>query len=360
MNFSDTGLSQKKRSEETQCENDKTSFLETMFGILKRAALKGLQSVIRLVLNFLTFIALAIWNNKIVKFIVRFFTVHVFRSLKGAAIKIATSPFVNPFANPLINILIKPVWFLILRPIFRRIIRPVCAPIMRILHKILFRPLSRKAMRMVNQNKVMRKIKPLRAGIYHANRHYIRPAKTTNKISEGNASRNLALSVVFVIFGVSLSACGFQPVYSTGGSQAGQGATSLAAAQEQIRINVIPDREGQYLRNVLIDRLNRGGYPSDPRYVLSIDEINESLRNLDVTIDSDTTRGQFKAQTTMKIMDLKGSRPVASRQLHAITSYNILDSEFANSVSEQTARENALNDLASQIVLQVNLYLRRR
>jgi LPS-assembly lipoprotein len=165
------------------------------------------------------------------------------------------------------------------------------------------------------------------------------------------------MKAIAVLALLSLTACGFEPVYGTKSVKGTQG--SLAETQEQIRINVIPNREGQFLRNVLIDRLNRGGYPSNPRYSLSVEEIDQSLRDLDITIDSDTTRGQLRLQTTMTLTDLQTGATAISRQLHAITSYNILDSEFANNVSEQNACENALNDLAAQIVLQINLYLRR-
>lgn len=47
------------------------------------------------------------------------------------------------------------------------------------------------------------------------------------------------------------------------------------------------------------------------------------------------------------------------RNLVSIGSYNILGSEFANRVTEQNTKDNALNDLARQIELQVGLYLKK-
>src|SRR5690606_16052602 len=48
-----------------------------------------------------------------------------------------------------------------------------------------------------------------------------------------------------------LAACGFSPVYGT----LGQGQSAAAEAYlSQVSIDNIPDREGQYLRNALIDR----------------------------------------------------------------------------------------------------------
>src|SRR3990170_4951749 len=63
-----------------------------------------------------------------------------------------------------------------------------------------------------------------------------------------------------------VSACGFRPLYG-GGEGAGAVRTELAA----IRIRPIADRTGQLLYNELRDRLNPGGQPADPRYVLTVE-----------------------------------------------------------------------------------------
>ena len=50
---------------------------------------------------------------------------------------------------------------------------------------------------------------------------------------------------------------------------------------------------------------------------------------------------------------------VLTRQLNAVSSYNVLPSEFSTRASEQNAREAILNDLARQIEQHVTLYLNR-
>lgn len=153
-----------------------------------------------------------------------------------------------------------------------------------------------------------------------------------------------------------LAACGFSPVYGT----LGQGQSAAAEAYlSQVSIDNIPDREGQYLRNALIDRFYRASRPADPLYRLTVRPIQETRTELDITETSDTTRAQLRLTTTMTLRDLRSGEAVLSRNLHTIVSYNILASEFSTRVSEQNARDNALDDLARQIEAQLGLYFNR-
>lgn len=153
-----------------------------------------------------------------------------------------------------------------------------------------------------------------------------------------------------------LAACGFAPVYgSKGGGENGAAAAQLA----QVDIANIPDREGQYLRNALIDRFYRSGRPSSPAYMLQVQNLREVLTDLDITKSSDATRGQLKLTATMTLRDAATREVLLTRNLHAVTSYNILASEFSTRVTEENARQNALDDLARQIELQLGLYFNR-
>ena len=155
-----------------------------------------------------------------------------------------------------------------------------------------------------------------------------------------------------------LTSCGFAPVYGDLGSKTEQSAVETTLAQ--IAIDNIPDREGQYLRNALIDRFYRHARPATAPYALSVAKIRERLIDLDITKSSDTTRGQLRLDTEIALTDRKTGKTLLTRKLRAVTSYNILGSEFTNRVSEQNARENALDDLARQIELQVSLYFKKQ
>ncbi len=155
-----------------------------------------------------------------------------------------------------------------------------------------------------------------------------------------------------------LSACGFEPIYGTH-LQSNAGQESIEAQLAQVTIGGIPDRTGQFLHNVLIDKFYRDGRPQNPRYTLQIETINENIVDLDITKSSDATRAQLHLKTSMRLIDEGTGETVLTRSLRSIASYNVLTSEFATRVSAQNTRENALNDLARQIELQISLYLRR-
>lgn len=161
------------------------------------------------------------------------------------------------------------------------------------------------------------------------------------------------LSLLLVLL---VSACGFSPVYGTLGHDKAFGTESLLAL---VAIDNIPDRDGQFLRNELIDRFYRDGRPSNPQYRLKVEGLTETRQDLDITESSNATRGQLKMEANVILSDTKTGEKLMTRHLHAVSSYNILGSEFTNRVSEQSTRDNVLVSLAQRIETQITLYLRR-
>jgi LPS-assembly lipoprotein len=161
--------------------------------------------------------------------------------------------------------------------------------------------------------------------------------------------------VLLVLFCCAVSACGFTPLYAEKSAAPDEAAGSGLA---QIYIDNIPDRDGQYLRNALIDRFYRNGKPQDPRYVLHVSDLDETLTDLDITKSSSATRGQLRLDAYVTLVDHRGGATVMKRKVLSITSYNILQSQFTTRVSEQAARQSALDDLAGQIERQVALFVK--
>ena len=160
------------------------------------------------------------------------------------------------------------------------------------------------------------------------------------------------------------TACGFQPMYGSH-SPSGADAAATESGREAetgfsaIKIAVIPDRNGQVLRNDLIDRLNPRGEPSAPKYRLSVDGLNVQMRELDLTKNSEATRAQVVATAQLELKDAQNGTVLLSRQVKSISSYNILPSEFATNVTEANATQNSILDLSRQIELQLSLYFNR-
>lgn len=168
------------------------------------------------------------------------------------------------------------------------------------------------------------------------------------------------LILTALLLPLSLSSCGFQPMYGDY-SPAAQAVNDGTAAQANARfadvyIDNIPDRSGQFLRNALIDRLYRSGRPANPLYTLKFRPLNEMIRELDVTEDAETTRSQLRLKTEMSLVDNATNKSVMSRELYASFSFNELGSRFATRVTEEDARAAALNDIARQVELNLMLY----
>ncbi len=137
-------------------------------------------------------------------------------------------------------------------------------------------------------------------------------------------------------------------------AQSGMVADELA----RVAIRIIPNESGQTLRNHLIDRFYREGYPVNPAYTLKVDPLSESRHNLDITKASESTRAQLRLGSHMTLTDQNGN-VVLERDIFAIASFNVLESEFATRVTEQKARDSAIADLARQIERNITLYLNR-
>jgi LPS-assembly lipoprotein len=164
----------------------------------------------------------------------------------------------------------------------------------------------------------------------------------------------MRFSILISAAALSLSGCGFQPMYGNYSATATQNTTPSSLSQ--VAIDIIPDREGQLLRNNLIDRLYKNGYPTTPIATLQIKKLDEVKTELDLTKSSEATRAQLRLTTVMQLIDATTGKIVINKTVKTVTSYNILESEFATRVTEDSARQNAINDLARQIELNLSLY----
>lgn len=161
-------------------------------------------------------------------------------------------------------------------------------------------------------------------------------------------------SLVVISLCMLLAACGFKPIYGGGGDE-----SYAAFSMADIAIDNIPDREGQRLRNLLMDRLYQAGRPDNARYHLMVAPITETQTDLGIQKDATATRAQLKLHTKMKLLDKESNLVVLRRNVRAISSYNILESQFTTLVTEEATRDQLLEQLADKITQQLGLYFNR-
>lgn len=153
-----------------------------------------------------------------------------------------------------------------------------------------------------------------------------------------------------------LAACGFRPAYGNHGAQA---AIATQAHAGGVEIAVIPDREGQYLRNLLMDRLYLDGRPAAAPFLLTVSPLRTELTNLGIRKDATATRGMLQVSAKMTLAHRETNAVVLERDVRAVGGYNQLDNRFATLVSRESLTENMLKELSDTIVTELALYFNR-
>lgn len=151
----------------------------------------------------------------------------------------------------------------------------------------------------------------------------------------------------------ALGACGFQPLYGRGGG------TISAAELDTVQLPVIPEREGQLLRNYLQESFNPDGRRRETRYQLDI-KLNRTSQNLGVRRDGTATRVNMVLEASLVLHDASGKEVLFQGRAVSVASYNILDERFATVAAEQDAVRRAARALALNIANRIAVYLSSR
>ncbi|WP_419903190.1 LPS assembly lipoprotein LptE [Kiloniella sp.] len=159
----------------------------------------------------------------------------------------------------------------------------------------------------------------------------------------------VSLSLVFAF--ITLSACGFQPIYQKN-SESGYSSNQYL---QTIRIDALPDRPGQILHNMLRDRMNPLGQPRQPLYNLK-NRITETTKDLAVRLDNTTSRTNLTILSEYQLVRLSDQKVVFSGKSRSTNSFDELDDPYTNLVAEDTARKRVLRQVADDISLQIGAY----
>jgi len=95
---------------------------------------------------------------------------------------------------------------------------------------------------------------------------------------------------------LSLTACGFRPLYVS--------SYDLCEVSYPVKIGTIEDRNGQILRNYLVDRLTPKGAPQKALYTLDV-TLKENITDIGVRKDETSRRKQMIITAHMKLKNIK-------------------------------------------------------
>ncbi|MCM8732628.1 LPS assembly lipoprotein LptE [Azospirillum sp. A1-3] len=177
-------------------------------------------------------------------------------------------------------------------------------------------------------------------------------SSSDTRLFRQTAARGL-FALALGLSALSLSGCGFQPLYG------GQGVGAAAADRlMEVDIASIPNREGQKLRNLLIDNFYPSERPSNPRYRLDV-ALSASEQKLALQKDATAVRAQLLVNAPYRLTDTQTGQVVFQSNSRSMVSYNTLEQHYAAIVTVQNAYDRALEDISNDITTRVAMYLGR-
>lgn len=146
-----------------------------------------------------------------------------------------------------------------------------------------------------------------------------------------------------------LESCGFRPLYMP--------SESISNISYPIKIKPIKDRNGQILRNQLLDLLTPEGVPKKPKYVLQIN-LTETIKAIGVNKDETTSRKEAVLTAIMSLTDAKSGAVLYIHPVKSINSFEVISQDYySDVVAQDYAKVEALRLLAEKIKLMLSIYL---
>lgn len=149
-----------------------------------------------------------------------------------------------------------------------------------------------------------------------------------------------------------LTGCGFHPLYAPGGEQ--------DADMSAIFVDVIPDRQGQLLRQSLQEHLEGTDDAVAKRFILSI-AYAEHVEGIGIQSDNSSTRTRVTGDVTWSLKPIGiHSSQITGGKVRALDGYDISNEQFFYSdLSLEALNRRMANALADQITQAIAVYFRK-
>ena len=184
----------------------------------------------------------------------------------------------------------------------------------------------------------------LEGGLAGKEKAGVRPTQRTMKVS---------VAVALLATLLLPAGCGWQPLYGrTSASADGNAAPVLS----EVHIQPIADRVGQDLYNMLRDRMNPGGAPSDPRYDLAVDVRQNTIQEL-IEPNQTASRIALTLFADFKLYERGKKTSIFKGQARSTTTYDVLTDPYASVVSASDARRRGAQSLADEISNRLAVFL---
>lgn len=164
------------------------------------------------------------------------------------------------------------------------------------------------------------------------------------------------LHAIALLATLALGGCGFTPVYATHADQN----AGMQARLENVEVGMIADREGQYLRNALLDKMGSRTTGTGQRYFLRVAGLHQEDLSFGIRKNASATRGDITITATMELIDTQTNAVILSRSLRARGGYNRMDNLYGAQIARQDTVDRLLNEMAERTVTELTLYFSRK
>jgi len=165
-------------------------------------------------------------------------------------------------------------------------------------------------------------------------------------LSKPSLTGKFICTVLSIIVTTALLGCGFRPLYAppAGTSAEDSAAVRLAA----VHVDPIANREGQLLRNELVDLLDPGRHQADTDYNL---QVTLKYRQSDLAYEDTgfATRANLRIDARYVLVQQSSGTPLTTGLSRVVTSYNLTDSFFSAYTTAESERHRAVKQIAHDI-----------
>jgi LPS-assembly lipoprotein len=164
-------------------------------------------------------------------------------------------------------------------------------------------------------------------------------------------ARGLRAAALLLLGG--LSGCGFHPLYATDPKAPH---TDFTQQMARVRVESIEDRNGQILRNALIQHLTPEGEPTKPLYTLSV-TLSEAMSGVGFQKDASASAGEMTITADFALHNPNGTIALLGSTT-SVVDVNYLGPTYASVAAERDAEQRALSTIADTITDRVAIFLR--
>lgn len=165
--------------------------------------------------------------------------------------------------------------------------------------------------------------------------------------------KRLAAPLIALALIAPLGACGFSPLYAE------RNGSTVTSDLMQLDVSAPNDELGREIKYSLLDLLSpTGNPPADALYRV---EVAPVLYSEDVAIerDAEVTRKNLALLVPFRLVKTDTKETLLRSTSRARSSYNRVESEYANIVAADAARERIAKTAANDIKLQLSIYFDR-